>query len=152
MIAAIADQSTGVKWRGTNNKVTLARGSGIGAGERNTAIIMAVQASDEDNSFAAWVAAYYRVLEDGVTACTETAIFPALPPAETCIADWYLPSLVELNLLYLQKTVVGGFADVNYWSSNEETSAIAHVLSFNNGMQNIDLKSSSLRVRAIRAF
>ena len=33
--------------------------------------------------------------------------------------DWYLPSKYELNLLYQQKAVVGGFADCNYWSSSE---------------------------------
>jgi len=39
--------------------------------------------------------------------------------------DWYLPSKFELNLLYLQKTVVGGFASTYYWSSTESDTIYA---------------------------
>ena len=33
--------------------------------------------------------------------------------------DWYLPSKYELNLLYLQKNLVGGFSNYGYWTSTE---------------------------------
>ena len=43
--------------------------------------------------------------------------------------DWYLPSKDELNKLYLNKVVIGGFAggfpDGFYWSSSEDSSTTA---------------------------
>jgi hypothetical protein len=33
--------------------------------------------------------------------------------------DWYLPSKDELNKLFLQMKVIGGFREVCYWSSTE---------------------------------
>lgn len=149
LIAALADQSAGITWRNTTNNInTFARGNGIGAGEKNTAIIIATQASDGANDFAARVAAEYSVLEDGLTACEDN---PPIP-AETCIADWYLPSKNELNLLFLQQDVVGGFASTFYWSSTEDDSNNAWNQLFGNGVQFISLKNVTLRVRAVRAF
>jgi hypothetical protein len=47
---------------------------------------------------------------------------------------WYLPSSRELNLLYSQKSVVGGFKDDLYWSStwNERFEGFM-LLNFSNG-------------------
>ena len=66
--------------------------------------------------------------------------------------DWRLPTKNELNLLYLQKTVVGGFGVGSYWSSSEVGYNIAFVQYFFNGAQNYDDKVSILSVRAVRAF
>ncbi len=35
--------------------------------------------------------------------------------------DWFLPSKDELDLLFQQKSVVGGFASAHYWSSSEDS-------------------------------
>ena len=67
--------------------------------------------------------------------------------------DWFLPSKDELNELYLQKNVVGGFLSGHYWSSSETTNAaIATAQYFVNGNQLNLRKDNTYRVRAIRAF
>ena len=67
-------------------------------------------------------------------------------------SDWYLPSKDELNLLYAQKTVVGGFTDNDYWSSTENNSSSAWSQDFDDGDQDFLGKNNPLPVRAIRAF
>jgi len=68
--------------------------------------------------------------------------------------DWYLPSKVELNLLYNANVagVVGGFASDGYWSSTEYDSYSAWYQSFHYGYQLNGNKYSTLPVRAVRAF
>jgi hypothetical protein len=113
----------------------------------NTALIVAAQINDTvGGNFAAKVAADYSVQDDGTTDCTGAT-------NETCYGDWYLPSKVELNLLYNQKTVVGGFANFFYWSSTETDSNYAWSQDFLNGLQFSPNKFfTSIRVRAVRAF
>jgi len=136
LIAATSDQSTAMRWYGGSNTNTRARGDGVGAGLKNTAIIIANQGAVDGNAFAATVCNEYSVTVDGVT-----------------YADWYLPSKHELNLLYLQKTVVGGFADSGYWSSSEFVVVSGAWLQFfGNGIQDATSKDTTLYVRAIRAF
>lgn len=64
----------------------------------------------------------------------------------------FLPNKEELDLLYNQKDVVGGFASGNYWSSSEFGSFLAWVQFFVNGLQGDGDKVFTLRVRAVRAF
>ena len=66
--------------------------------------------------------------------------------------DWYLPSKHELNLLYLQKNVVGGFANSVYWSSTENGNGDAWGQAFSNGYQASYGKDGTYYVRAVRAF
>jgi hypothetical protein len=66
--------------------------------------------------------------------------------------DWRLPTKNELNLLYSQKSVVGGFAYNFYWSSREDGYGGAWLRDFGAGSQFSDLKSNTAYVRAIRAF
>jgi len=135
LIAATSDQSRGIRWYGGSNTNTRARADGVGAGLKNTAIIIANQGAVDGNAFAATVCNEYSVTVDGVK-----------------YGDWYLPSKYELNLLYLQKSVVGGFANFNYWSSTEIANFAAWTQLFNNGYQvNYD-KRTTVYVRAIRAF
>ncbi len=65
---------------------------------------------------------------------------------------WHLPSKAELQYLYEQKTIVGGFANNKYWSSNDYSSALAWNQSFGRGKQNIFDKAKAYLVRAVRAF
>jgi len=85
--------------------------------------------------------------------------------------DWYLPAGWELNLLYNSafyiNTILENDGDVatnglnpenvaptygRYWSSTENHSNIAWYYLFPNGYSNTSLKSSTYRVRAVRAF
>ena len=158
LIAALADQHGGIAWSNGKERDTFAKGNGIGAGAMNTAIIIAAQAGDGVNNFAARVAAEYSVLEDGVTPCTADLDLPSPPPTETCIADWYLPSRVELNLLYLQQAVIGKLNTFcrncggAYWSSTELVAMAAWNKGFDEYSAESKLKNIKQRVRAIRAF
>jgi hypothetical protein len=135
LIAATADQSTGIRWYGGSFTNTRARADGVGAGFKNTVIIIANQGPVDGNVFAATVCNEYSVTVGGVT-----------------YGDWYLPSKHELNLLYLQKSVVGGFDIYPYWSSNEYNNLNAWTQNFNGGDQNYSGKGYINSMRAVRAF
>jgi len=138
LIGAITDQSTGIRWFGGTNTNTRARANGVGAGLKNTAIIIANQGPVDGNAFAATVCNEYSITVSGVT-----------------YGDWYLPSRHELNLLYLQRAQFTGgaaFANNNYWSSSESDGSLAWFQRFDNGNQFTNLKVGTFYVRAVRAF
>lgn len=67
--------------------------------------------------------------------------------------DWFLPSKGELDLMYQQRTSIGGFSTTgNYWSSTEENSISSWTQGFLSRNQTTWTKNIPLRVRAIRAF
>lgn len=66
--------------------------------------------------------------------------------------DWYLPSKDELNLLYLKRKEVGGFAEKYYWSSSEVSNGDVWYQSFFNGKTYSLIKGNKAYVRAIRKF
>jgi hypothetical protein len=138
LIAATADQNSGISWHNGISKTTGTSGDGLNAGAMNTAMIIAAQMADSQaGNFAAKVCADYSVTIGGIT-----------------YGDWYLPSKYELNLLYLQKAIVGGFAGIYYWSSSEYIFNYNYAWSqnFNNGLQYNTSKLDPYDVRAIRAF
>jgi len=137
LIAATSDYESTIKWNtGTNLYTGTKNGDGLYSGEMNTALIVAVQMPDNQGfDFAAKVCADYSVTMDGIP-----------------YGDWYLPSRYELNLLYLQKDIVGGFEDAYYWSSIEDYTPSAYVQDFSNGNQGINAKNDLNYVRPIRAF
>jgi len=136
LIAATSDQSTGIQWYNGTYRSTGTTGDGLNAGAMNTAMIVATQMADnQSGNFAAKVCADYSVTMGGIT-----------------YGDWYLPSKYELNLLYQQKVVVGGFASYYYWSSSEYDANLAWFQGFSNGNQNVYGKDSTFDVRAVRAF
>jgi hypothetical protein len=139
LIAATSNQSTAMRWYGGSYTNTRARGDGVGAGLKNTAIIIANQGAVDGNEFAA-------------TVCNEYSVTETVGGITTTYGDWYLPSKHELNLLYLQKTVVGGFANFFYWSSTEDGDDDAWAQDFTNGIRVSGGKVATSYVRAIRAF
>ncbi|NMW20139.1 MAG: DUF1566 domain-containing protein [Chlorobiaceae bacterium] len=68
--------------------------------------------------------------------------------------DWRLPTRAELNQLYINKAVVGGFTDLIYWSSTEGKANRVWFQYFDNsGVQSGDFsRSSIIRVRPVRDF
>jgi len=65
---------------------------------------------------------------------------------------WRLPTKDELNVLYENQYEIGGFANLNYWSSTEYDFYSAWFQYFYNGFQFYFLKTNTSYVRAVRAF
>jgi hypothetical protein len=136
LIAATTDQDVGMRWFNNNYRHTGSTGDGVNAGLMNTTLIIALQIPDNyAGNFAAKVCSDYSVTVGGVN-----------------YGDWYLPSKYELNLLYQQKDVVGGFSLYEYWSSTEQDASNAWFQFFDSGVQDYYFKISTYSVRAVRAF
>ena len=131
LIAATTDQSTLIEWYYGNN-LTGATLDGVYAGKANTRIIVAFQGA---GSYAAKLCDDYAVTVNN-----------------EYYDDWYLPSKYELNLLYNQKAIVGGFDPDWYWSSTEANQYFAWGQYFGNGLQDGPYKFKQYHVRAVRAF
>ena len=73
-------------------------------------------------------------------------------------SEWFLPSINELNQMYIHKTTLeavfgfAAFADYHYWSSTEHDDDNAWRQDFNNGYQYYNDKDFTFKVRAVRAF
>ena len=82
---------------------------------------------------------------------------PAASAARSLGTDWFLPSINELNQMYIIKTTLEGvtgftaFSD-SYWSSTEDDNLNAWVQDFIYGFQDAFYKNFPLSVRAVRAF
>ena len=66
--------------------------------------------------------------------------------------DWYLPSKDELNKIYINKSIIGGFNNANYWSSSESSCQQGWYQDFSNGTQSTTYMDLSFYVRAVRSF
>ncbi len=139
LISATADQGSPMPWIGgiVDPFYTMAFADGIGGGEQNTAIIISRVGLEDGWLYAARICNEYASTMSGIT-----------------YGDWYLPSKYELNLLYEQKDLVGGFTGEDYWSSTEYkfNEAQAWYQAFTNGYQGYYTKWESFSVRAIRRF
>ena len=76
----------------------------------------------------------------------------AMAAASAYGSGWHLPTMAELDLLYKQQRVVGGFASGNYWSSKEYYSNDAWYQDFYDDYRSAIPKTTTRRVRAVRAF
>ncbi len=131
LIASVSDLSTSATWWNGTNTSTTAIATGIGSGSLNTTAIIASQGNT--GNYAAKLCKDYT---DGT------------------YHDWYLPSKDELNKLYVNKELIGGFASGGrYWSSTESDTDKAWNQYFYNGNQNSSTKNTNTyEVRAIRTF
>jgi hypothetical protein len=126
IIAAVADLPGEVAW-GCNDKFLAGRSS-IGTGSQNTIDI----------------SSGCSVAGNAATLCSNLI--------QGGYDDWYLPSKDELNKLFLQMKVIGGFREVCYWSSTETGKYNACSQIFDNGFQTANDKSTTFSVRPIRSF
>ena len=115
-------------WGCFGTSIPGAVGTAIGTGRQNTTAILA--------------------------GCPEASIAARLVGDFTFgdFGDWFLPSRDELNELFLNRAVVGGFASNFYWSSSELGVNLAWFQFFDSGSQGSGSKASSVGVRAVRAF
>jgi hypothetical protein len=130
LIAKITDQSTSIPWQQYFGfySTTGATATSVGSGFNNTLTII--------------------------------SLIGIVNAAGTCWANygpgtydfWFLPSKDELNLMYQQKNVIGGFGNYDFWSSSESANDKAWSQSFLNGIQYSDTKNIQWHVRAIRVF
>ena len=139
LIAAVEDQSSGIRWNNGSNVATGATGTAIGTGSANTTTIISAQGATE-TSYAAGLARAYT--GGGYT-------------------DWFLPSKDELNKMYLNKATINTTAASNsgsdflnsyYWSSTESSSGGAKAQDFSDGGWISYVKAGTNNVRAVRAF
>ena len=129
LIAANTDQSIGIQWN-TNLESIGAQGEAIGTGLSNTDKVLKSTGVTEV-IYAAEIARSYN----------GGGYF-----------DWHLPSKEELNQLYLNKSLIGGFHNFFYWSSTEFDKNSAWIQFFSNGVKFSCLKSGTYYVRAVRRF
>lgn len=127
IIAATVDQSGSAPWALTLTSIG-ASGQNVGTGQANTSAIVLNQGA---GTYAA------KLCDDLVL---------------NSYSDWYLPSMYELEKLYLSKSLIGGFALGFYWSSSEDNTNSAWLQSFNSNSQTTGTKTSNYFVRAVRAF
>ena len=128
LIAAPSDQGT-AEWGCYGTEIPGAGGTAIGTGNQNTI--------------------------DITNSCSQAGIASRLFGDLVLggCSDWYLPSLDELNQLYINRVAIGGFASNGYWSSSELSSTFARIQYFGDGTQYYVSKfAGSASVRAVRSF
>ena len=68
-------------------------------------------------------------------------------------SDWYLPSKIELNLVFMGLSWKGGFSNAFYWSSTQCEGGLAWMHIFiSGGNQVCENMTTNISVRAIRTF
>jgi len=127
LIAATTDQSTSAEW-GCYGTSIPGTGTAVGTGQTNTTLI--VNGCSEAGRAA-------RICNDLVLNGYD---------------DWFLPSKDELNLMYDQQTVIGGFTSIYYWNSSQFNANAAWNQHFPSGFQTTNSKIATYSVRAVRAF
>jgi len=70
--------------------------------------------------------------------------------ANSYSTGWFLPAKDELNTLYVNLSVIGGFGTGNYWSSSESANSNAWYQSFSSGSQGSSGKNTGYVVRCVR--
>ncbi|MBI5220014.1 MAG: DUF1566 domain-containing protein [Bacteroidia bacterium] len=126
LIAPQQDQSSGVQWGCYG--ISIPGAVSLTDGAANTAAIVA--------------------------ACSTRPIAASICDSLTLngYSDWFLPAKDQLNYLYQQHSLVGGFSVNYYWSSSECYASYAWEQGFSSGSQGNFSKYSNGSVRCVRSF
>jgi len=121
--------------------------TGVGTGEENTAKLVEAMKDDAHSQgystkyYAARMCADYQITVRGIKD-----------------DDWFLPSLDELHLMYLnlKQNNLGMLWHSNYWSSSEYASGYISVYAwtrqFQYDLKDTEYRKNDCRVRPVRAF
>ena len=135
--AAPAEREFTALWVTTPLEHWLDLGEEIGDGKRNTELLIGSAANSRNPA-------------------SETAAIRCSRLNYNGFTDWFLPSIEELNLMYinLKQKNLGGFSNSWYWSSSQgyKGNHRAWYVRFNDGRQGYGEVNNALSVRAIRAF
>ena len=131
LVAATVDQGMAI-WSPTNIYIG-GTGREIGTGAANT---VAIVAEFGDGAYAA-------------KSCADLTL--------NGYSDWFLPSMDELSLMYINLHLAGvgdfGATFSRYFSSTEISSQAAYAMDFSSGVGNLPgVRASNFQVRAARAF
>ena len=118
-----------------------------------TAIVNTLGTPLYDNHYAALICANYQIDSAGNSPCQ---------PGNICYDDWFLPAgnnqsnSGQMWCLYQNRTAIGNFSDVNYWSSTQYDAYYAWYTSFYANTESYGQKTDQsaffLNVRCVRAF
>jgi hypothetical protein len=154
LIAASSDQSSDISWDLSSGNETRAKANGIGAGIKNTMLIISSEISQR-KSYSGNDHWSYNGENFAAVICNEYSKSETVNSLETTYGDWYLPCKYELNLLYLKRTIVGNFTADKYWSSSEYDADKSWTINFSiksGSAETTQSKTDNYRVRAIRNF
>ena len=127
LVAANNQFASGQTWDGglSSSIPVHSTGSGIGAGAMNTSLSIGALSAYAAfygyvlSDMAAQRCVDFSIQDDGVTSCSTPGAV-----GESCYSDFYLPSLYELNQMFLQNSVLGIFpndqGNAFFWSSTED--------------------------------
>lgn len=130
LVVALTDMVSNASWGCSGTLLSGTFSLDIGSGDQNTTNIITNCATE---GIAARLCSEYT--EGGYT-------------------DWYLPSALELEALYYNKSIIGGFSPVYYWSSSQSTAVNAGLISFADPDPIYFAASKNVLhpVRAVRSF
>jgi hypothetical protein len=134
LICATEDQSTGIIWALPAYQNTLVPGgtsTELGTGLANTTKIIA-----QNGAGTTYAAGLARAYNGG------------------SYNDWYLPSKLELDQMYLSRSAIG-FDNSYYWSSSENTTYLEYVWIRHlteGSSTSVERSNININVRAIRSF
>lgn len=130
LIAAPTDLSSAATWGCSGQQIPGTFLSSLGAGNQNTNNIVAGPGC----------------ATPGIAAriCSDFSL--------SGYADWYLPSLNELQKLQANRLAIGGFGNINYWSSTQIDPNFAYYVAIPSGTSGSNAKFNAYAVRPIRSF
>ncbi len=128
-MVASSDQSVAIQWDDHGTNIGVGTQRTFGTGSSNTFNVITAQGPGNYAAKICW-----DLVLNGYT-------------------DWYLPSTEELQKIYPNRLLIGGFLPEGYWSSSDiGFSNFADLWDFNTGARSGDYKYNFHRVRAIRSF